>query len=84
MDNTATEKYIKEMLDKNLFGVIFPKDKSEKSAQLMINTIDAAVGMAEFKDDEDGNITWGVLIDKRKIKDSLKLTEENKNDSDSM
>jgi len=83
MDNTATEKYIKEMLDKNLFGVIFPKDKSEKSAQLMIDTIDAAVGMAEFKDDDE-NITWGVLIDKRKIKDSLKLTEENKNDSDSM
>ena len=83
MDNTATEKYIKEMLDKNLFGVIFPKDKSEKSAQLMIDTIDAAVGMAEFKDDDE-NITWGVLIDKRKIKDSLKLTEENKDDSNSM
>ena len=83
MDNTATEKYIKEMLDKNLFGVIFPKDKSEKSAQSMIDMIDAAVGMAEFKDD-DGNITWGVLIDKRKIKDSLKLTEENKDDSNSM
>jgi hypothetical protein len=83
MDNTATEKYIKEMLDKNLFGVIFPKDKSEKSAQSMIDMIDAAVGMAEFKDD-DGNITWGVLIDKRKIKDSLKLTEENKDDSNNM
>ena len=83
MDNTATEKYIKEMLDKNLFGVIFPKDKSEKSAQLMVDMIDAAVGMAEFKDDDE-NITWGVLIDKRKIKDSLKLTEENKDDSNSM
>lgn len=67
MDNTATKEYIKEMLDKNLFGVIFPKDKSEKSAQLMIDTIEAAVGIAEFKDD-DKNITWGVLIDKRKIK----------------
>lgn len=83
MDNTATEKYAKEMLDKNLFGVIFPKDKSEKSAQLMIDTIDVAVGMAEFKDD-DGNTTWGVLIDKRKIKDSLKLTEENRSDSNSL
>ena len=67
MDNTATKEYIKEMLDKNLFGVIFPKDKSEESAQLMIDTIDAAVGIAEFKDDDE-NITWGVLIDKRKIK----------------
>lgn len=83
MDNAATEKYAKEMLDKNLFGVIFPKDKSEKSAQLMIDTIDAAVGMAEFKDDDE-NITWGVLIDKRKIKDSLKLTEENRSDSNNL
>ena len=83
MNNMTTEEYVKEMLDKNLFGVIFPKDKSEKSAQLMIDTIDAAVGMAEFKDDDE-NITWGVLIDKRKIKDSLKLTEENKDDSNSM
>lgn len=83
MDNMTTEEYIKEMLDKNLFGVIFPKDKSEESAQQMVDIIDAAVGMAEFKDDDE-NITWGVLIDKRKIKDSLKLTEENKNDSDSM
>lgn len=83
MDNTATEKYIKEMLDKNLFGVIFPKDKSEKSAQQMVDTIDAAVGMAEFKDDDE-NITWGVLIDKRKIRNSLKLAEENKNDSDNL
>ena len=84
MDNTATEEYAKEMLDKNLFGVIFPKDRTEKSAKWMVNMIDAAVGMAEFKDDDDGNITWGVLIDKRKIKDSLKLTEENKDDSNSM
>ena len=83
MNNMTTEEYVKEMLDKNLFGVIFPKDTSEKSAQLMIDTIDAAVGMAEFKDDDE-NITWGVLIDKRKIKDSLKLTEENKDDSNSM
>lgn len=83
MDNMTTEEYIKEMLDKNLFGVIFPKDRTEKSAEWMVNMIDVAVGMAEFKDD-DGNITWGVLIDKRKIKDSLKLTEENKDDSNSM
>ena len=83
MNNMTTEEYVKEMLDKNLFGVIFPKDKSEKSAQLMIDTIDAAVGMAEFKDD-DGIVSWGVLIDKRKVKDSLKLVEENKDDSNSM
>ena len=83
MNNMTTEEYIKEMLDKNLFGVIFPKDRTEKSAEWMVNMIDVAVGMAEFKDD-DGIVSWGVLIDKRKVKDSLKLIEENKNDSDSM
>ena len=83
MNNTATEEYVKEMLDKNLFGVIFPKDKSAKSAERMVDIIDAAVGMAEFKDDDE-NIIWGVLIDKRKMKNSLKLIEENKDDSDSM
>ena len=73
MTDTATKEYIKEMLDKNLFGIIFPKDKSEKSAQLMAVMIEAAVGVAEFKDDDE-TISWGILIDKRKIKDSLKLT----------
>ena len=73
MSNTITEEYIKEMLNKNLFGVIFPKDKSAKSAERMVDMIEEAVGMAEFKDDDE-NITWGVLIDKRKIKNSLKLT----------
>lgn len=73
MSNTTTEEYIKEMLNKNLFGVIFPKDKSAKSAERMGDMIEEAVGMAEFKDDDE-NITWGVLIDKRKIKNSLKLT----------
>lgn len=73
MENTVTKEYIKEMLNKNLFGVIFPKDRSEKSARLMAVMIEATVCIAEFKD-EDETISWGVLIDKRKIKDSLKLT----------
>ncbi len=83
MTDTATKEYIKEMLDKNLFGVIFPKDKSAKSAERMVDMIKEAVGMAEFKDDDE-NITWGVLIDKRKIKNSLKLTEENRSDSNNL
>jgi hypothetical protein len=62
--NKETEyKYIKTMLEKDLFAVVYPKDKSEKSAEKMVEMIDSAIGLAEFKD-EDGNPTWGVLIDK--------------------
>lgn len=82
MNNNTTEKYIKEMLDKNLFAVIYPKDKSEKSAEELVDVIESAVGIAEFQD-EEGTAAWGVLIDKRKIKESFKLTEE-KNESDSL
>jgi len=86
MNNNTTEKYIKEMLDKNLFAVIYPKDKSEKSAEELVDVIESviesAVGIAKFQD-EEGTAAWGVLIDKRKIKESFKLTEE-KNESDSL
>lgn len=75
MNDNTTEKYIKEMLDNNLFAVVYPKDRSEKSAEKMVDMIDAAVGVAEFKD-EDGVSIWGVLIDKRKAKEKVKLAEE--------
>lgn len=72
--NKETEyKYIKTMLEKNLFAVVYPKDKSEKSAEKMVEMIDSAIGLAEFKD-EDGNSIWGVLIDKAKeAKKHIKL-----------
>ena len=73
MNRNKTEKYIKDMLDKNLFAVIYPKDKSEASAQKLVDVIDSAVGVAEFKD-EKGNSAWGVLIDKvREAKKHVKL-----------
>lgn len=59
------EHYVKTMLENNLFAVIYPKDKSEKSAEKLVDIIDSAVGVAKFKD-EDGNSVWGVLIDKAK------------------
>lgn len=77
-----TEQYIKNMLNENLFAVIFPKDRKMESATELVNLIDAAVGIAEFQDDDDNeNKSWGVLIDKRKMKKSLQLAEENNNDS---
>lgn len=57
------QKYVKAMLENDLFAVVYPKDKSEESAEKMVEMIDSAVGIAEFKD-EEGNSAWGVLIDK--------------------
>ena len=57
------QKYVRAMLENDLFAVVYPKDKSEESAEKMVEMIDSAVGIAEFKD-EEGNSTWGVLIDK--------------------
>ena len=74
------QKYIKAMLENDLFAVVYPKDKSEESAEKMVEMIDSAVGVAEFKD-EEGNSAWGVLIDKvREAKKHVKLnppTDEN-------
>lgn len=75
MDKNSTEAYVKDMLDNNLFAVIYPKDRSEESAEKMVDMIEAAVGIAEFKDDDDNSV-WGVLIDKEKVKASLKLAED--------
>ena len=67
------QKYVKAMLENDLFAVVYPKDKSEESAEKMIEMIDSAVGVAEFKD-EEGNSAWGVLIDKvREAKKHVKL-----------
>lgn len=57
------QKYVRAMLENDLFAVVYPKDKSEESAEKMVEMIDSAVGIAEFKD-EEGNSAWGVLIDK--------------------
>ncbi len=67
------QKYVRAMLENDLFAVVYPKDKSEESAEKMVEMIDSAVGVAEFKD-EKGNSAWGVLIDKvREAKKHVKL-----------
>lgn len=67
------QKYVKAMLENGLFAVVYPKDKSEESAEKMVEMIDSAVGIAEFKD-EEGNSAWGVLIDKvREAKKHVEL-----------
>ena len=67
------QKYVKAMLENDLFAVVYPKDKSEESAEKMVEMIDSAVGIAEFKD-EEGNLAWGVLIDKvREAKKHVEL-----------
>ena len=67
------QKYVRAMLENDLFAVVYPKDKSEESAEKMVEMIDSAVGIAEFKD-EEGNSAWGVLIDKvREAKKHVEL-----------
>ena len=67
------QKYVRAMLENDLFAVVYSKDKSEESAEKMVEMIDSAVGIAEFKD-EEGNSTWGVLIDKvREAKKHVEL-----------
>ena len=67
------QKYVRVMLENDLFAVVYPKDKSKESAEKMVEMIDSAVGVAEFKD-EEGNSAWGVLIDKvKEAKKHVKL-----------
>ncbi len=69
-------QYIKTMLDNNLFAVIYPKDKTQKSAIQMANTITSAAGVVKLKD-ENNNFIWGVLIDKIKEGERCMLIKEN-------
>ena len=74
--NMTTEKeYITKALMDNSLAVIYPRDGSEKSAERLVNMVDAAIGIAEFKNDEDNATRWGVLIDKTKLK-KLDLSED--------
>lgn len=80
--NTEMEqKYVKAMLENELFAVVFPTDKTEESAQKMVGMIDSAVGVAEFKDDE-GNSTWGILIDK--VREAKKHVELNPSEGEAV
>ena len=66
------QKYVRAMLENDLFAVVYPKDKSEESAEKMVEMIDSAVGIAKIKDEND-NFMWGVIIDKvRAIKKEIK------------
>ena len=79
-NNEIEQKYIKTMLENNLFAAIFPKDRSEEAALKLVDMIDSAVGIAEFKN-EAGEPSWGVIIDKvKEAQKQVKLREE-ENDS---
>ncbi len=59
------------MLKENVFVAVYPKDKTEASAQKIADMLDAAVAIASFED-ENGDLAWGVLIDKRLEKSGFK------------
>lgn len=69
------DNYIKHMLEDGSLAVVFPRDKSAKSAEKAVDLIDSAIGIAEFED-ENGSSVYGVLIDKNKqIKNQYQLME---------
>lgn len=78
-DRNMEQKYIKTMLENNLFAAVYPKDKSRESAEKMVDMIDSAVGVAKFIDNQ-GNQVWGTIIDKVKVVQKQVQMEE-KNDS---
>ena len=75
------DNYIKNMLEDGSLAVIFPRDKSMKSAEKAVDLIDSAIGIAEFED-ESGNSVYGVLIDKiKQIKNQYRLMEKSNGSS---
>lgn len=68
MNNNNIKEYIQTAIENNkladLFTVVYPRDKTEKSAQQIANQIEAAVGIVQLKDEND-NLVWGVLLDKK-------------------
>lgn len=57
--------YIKNMLEKDLFTVIFPDDGKYESAQAILDQLgDAAIGSGIGRFQENGKIVYGALINK--------------------
>ena len=71
-------EYLKKMFQNNLFAIVYPKDKTEESAEKLAALIDSAAGVAKIE--SDGKYVWGVLIDKTKIITSRE--KEAQDDSD--
>lgn len=67
------QKYLKLMLQNNLFAVVYPKDRSEESAKKLVQLIGAATGIVEFVDDNNEPF-WGVLIDK--VEEAKRLSKK--------
>lgn len=77
-DKEIEQEYVKNMLGKNLFAVVYPKDKSRESTLKMVDMVDSAVGIAEFEDENTKNIIYGVLIDKiQESKKNIKVKMSN-------
>lgn len=68
-------EYLKKMFQNNLFAIVYPKDKTEESAERLASLIDSAAGIAKI--DSNGEYVWGVLIDKTKIATSKEKDAQN-------
>lgn len=75
MKNKKELEYARKMLENELFAVVFPHgEKSEAAAQKLASQIDSVAGVAAFSDD-DGRVSFGVLIDK--VKEAKKILNTN-------
>ena len=74
----AEQKYVKAMLENELFAVVFPEnEKTKEAAEKLAEMLDTAAGIGCFKS-EDENEQWGVLIDK--VREAKKHVSEKKED----
>lgn len=62
-NKNVEQSYVRMMLQEGLFAVVFPEDKSEVSAQKIVDAEESAVGIVKFEN-ENNETVYGVLIDK--------------------
>lgn len=58
-----TKEEIQQMIENEEVGIVYPKDKSQESATILANIIEAAIGVATITGD-DGETFYGVLVKK--------------------
>ena len=78
------QKYIEnKFAEKELYAIVYPKDKSEKSAQKIAEMVDSAEGIVKFED-ENGVSSWGVIINKvKEVKKHLSQVKKDMENNDS-
>ena len=78
MEKKDIKKYAQDMIEKELFSVVFAQkqqDRTEEKTKEFAKQIDSADGIACFTNPETGQYYWGILVNSGKIAKS-NLTKE--------